>query len=347
MASFDATSHFRLDRRHVYGRTDIRRIFEPSIEGNLGGPWQSGIIQTPKGSGNYAFLVTLDGGRYEDVLYEDGYLRWKSQDQQRLDMPTIQRFIAHDPEQSNIHLFIRSAGQGEYVYFGLLEYIEHDLKKQNPCEFVWRVMRWDLSASDLTRMGLPFSPRLMPVTIQSSLPIAPVKLLEVAPPRRLAKPIGERGTSSPLRQTADEVDWALRDERNRSLGDRGEKLVLNHERKKLIEAGRQDLADQIEHVALVDSRAGYDIRSFEVDGSELRIEVKTTAGPKSAAFFISANEVRASVRHPDEFRIYRVFGLRGEEEQAGFYVLKGDVTEVLDLVPSSYRALPRPIAEAD
>lgn len=257
------------------------------------------------------------------------------------------RFIAHDPEQSNIHLFIRSVRQGEYIYLGLLEYIDHDLKKQNPCEFVWRVMRWELSGSDLTRMGLPFSPPLMPVMTQSSLPIAPVKLLEVAPPRRLAKPIGEGVASSPFKQTSDEMDWALRDERNRSLGDRGEKLVLQHEIAKLVDAGRQDLAAQVEHVALVDSRAGYDIRSFEIDGRELRIEVKTTAGPKSAAFFISANEVRASELFPDEFRIYRVFQIRGKDDQAGFYVLKGDVTEVLDLVPSSYRALPLAADEAD
>ncbi|RZI58281.1 MAG: DUF3427 domain-containing protein [Rubrivivax sp.] len=347
MDTIAASLRGRLYRNHVYGRLAIRRIFEPWIEGNLGGPWQSGIIQSPKGSGNYAFLVTLDGGRYEDVLYEDGYLRWKSQDQQRLDMPSIQRFIAHDPEQSNIHLFIRSAGQGEYVYLGLLEYVEHDLEKQNPCEFVWRVTRWELSGSDLTRMGLAFSPPLMPVTMQSSLPIAPVKLLEVAPPRRLAKPRGEGVARSPHKQTSEEADWALRDERNRSLGTRGEKLVLQHEIAKLVDAGRQDLAEQVEHVALVDSRAGYDIRSFEIDGRELRIEVKTTAGPKSAAFFISANEVRASAKFPEEFRIYRVFQIRGKEDQAGFYVLKGDVTEVLDLVPSSYRALPLAVDQAD
>lgn len=301
----------------------------------------------PKGSGDYIFLVALESERYEDVLYEDGFLRWKSQDQQRLDMPSIQRFIAHNAERNNIHLFIRAAGQADYIYLGLLEYIEHDLEKQNPCEFVWRVMRWELSGSDLMKMGLPFSPPLMPVTMQSSLPIAPVKLLEVAPPRRLAKPLGEGVTSSPLKQSSEEVDWALRDERNRSLGDRGEKLVLQHEIAKLVDAGRQDLADQVEHVALVDSRAGYDIRSFEIDGRELRIEVKTTAGPKSAAFFISANEVRASAKYPEEFRIYRVFQIRGKEDQAGFYVLKGDVTEVLDLFPSSYRALPRATDEAD
>ena len=64
-------------------------------------------------------------------------------------------------------------------------------------------------------------------------------------------------------QGGDEIDWALREKRNRELGLRAE---------------RQDLADRVEHVALVDSRAGYDIRLFEVDGSEIFIEMKTTSG---------------------------------------------------------------------
>jgi len=330
----------RLELYQAYDRVHIRAVFEPSMAGPLGGAWQSGIIQSPKGSRSYIFCVTLDGGRYEDLLYEDGYLRWKSQDQQRLDMAAIQRFIAHDSERNNIHLFIRAAKQRDYVYLGLLEYVDHDREKQNPCEFVWRVMRWELTGADLKRMGLPFEPALMPVAIQA----APVNLdtvLKQERPPKLHAPGGVK-TQAVLSDTqgGDEIDWALRDKRNRDLGLSGEHLVLKHEKEKLIAAGRQDLADRVEHVALVDSRAGYDIRSFEDNGSEIFIEVKTTSGPKTAAFFISANEVRASIRNPNAFRIYRVFGVGRDPRRAGFYVLKGDVTRVLELTPSVYRARP-------
>lgn len=323
-----------------YDRISIRKLFSPSATGSLGGPWQSGIVQTPKGSGDYVLLVTLDGGRYDDVLYEDGYLRWKSQDQQRLDMPAIQRFIAHDADRNNIRLFIRSSKQREYAYLGLLEYVEHDLKQQNPCEFVWRVMRWSLTAADLTRMGLPFEPPLMPVAVHAALPSTDAELVKSSPPK-LQAPKGVR-TQAVLSDTqgADEIDWALRDKRNRELGEYGEALVIRHEKDRLAKAGRQDLADRVEHVALVDSRAGYDIRSFEVDGTEIFIEVKTTAGPKTSAFFISANELRASIRHGDAFRLYRIFGAGQDPERVGFYVLKGDVTNVLELTPTTYRARP-------
>lgn len=330
----------QLEMHQSYDRLTIRKIFEPSIAGSLGGPWQSGIIQTPKGSGNYIFLVTLQGGRYDDLLYADGYLRWKSQDEQRLDMPAIQRFIAHDAERNNIHLFIRSAKQHEYVYLGLLDYVEHDSRKEKPCEFVWRVMRWDLEPADLSRMGLPFEPPLMPVAIHAELPTPTAILKKVAAPK-LHGPAGIR-TKAVLSETqgADEIDWAIRDKRNRELGEHGELLVLRHEMERLIAAGREDLSMMVEHVALVDSRAGYDIRSFEVDGSEIFIEVKTTSGPRTAAFFISANEVRASISRPDAFRIYRVFGVGKDPKRVGFYVLKGDVTQILELVPSVYRARP-------
>lgn len=340
MTTAQTASFVRLDRNQLYDRVAIRAVFEPLVVGKLGGPWQSGIIQAPKGSGNYVFLVTLDGGRYEDVLYEGGYLRWKSQDQQRLDMPAIQRFIAHDSERNNIHLFIRAAKQRDYVYLGLLEYVDHDREKQNPCEFVWRVMRWELTGADLKQMGLPFEPALMPVSIQA-VPVNLDTALEQERPPRLHAPGGVK-TQAVLSDTpgGDEIDWALRDKRNRELGLSGEHLVLKHEREKLAEAGRQDLADRVEHVALVDSRAGYDIRSFEVNGSEIFIEVKTTSGPKTAAFFISANEVRASIRNPDAFRIYRVFGVGRDPKRAGVYVLKGDMTRVLELTPSVYRARP-------
>ena len=40
--------------------------------------------------------------------------------------------------------------------------------------------------------------------------------------------------------------------------------------------------------------AGYDIRSFNLDGSDRHIEVKSTAGPASNAFYISPNEIAFS-----------------------------------------------------
>jgi len=55
---------------------------------------------------------------------------------------------------------------------------------------------------------------------------------------------------------------------------------------------------------LYDSAAGFDISSFQTDGSQKRIEVKTTQGPVSTPFFISLNEVLASREAPLTYSIY-------------------------------------------
>ena len=71
-------------------------------------------------------------------------------------------------------------------------------------------------------------------------------------------------------------------------------------RSELREAGRDDLADRVIHVSIIEGdSAGFDIRSFCVDGSARHIEVKTTSGPATNAFFLSPNEIKFSEEHPE------------------------------------------------
>ena len=119
-----------------------------------------------------------------------------------MDTPVNQRFIAYDIERNNIHLFIRAAKQRDYVHLGLLEYIDHDREKQNPCEFVWGVMHWELTGVDLKRMGLPFEPALMPVVIQAAS-VNLETVLEQERPRNFAPLVVSRPKLfSPTRKAA-------------------------------------------------------------------------------------------------------------------------------------------------
>lgn len=80
-------------------------------------------------------------------------------------------------------------------------------------------------------------------------------------------------------------DVAERDARNRALGKAGEELVFYHERSSLRQAGREDLADKVRWTASEDSDGyGYDIASFEANGRERLIEVKTTNGWERTPF---------------------------------------------------------------
>lgn len=100
---------------------------------------------------------------------------------------------------------------------------------------------------------------------------------------------------------AKKFDVAARDERNRALGTAGEERVLKHERDKLTIAGREDLAQQIRWVSEEDGDgAGYDIASFDADGRQRLIEVKTTNGWERTPFHISRNELAVADERREE-----------------------------------------------
>ncbi len=116
------------------------------------------------------------------------------------------------------------------------------------------------------------------------------------------KPAPER-----MQQLIRKFDPVERDHRNRSLGKAGEEFVLDLERRRLTEADRSDLARRICWVAAEDGDgAGYDIRSFEPNGQERLLEVKTTNGSARTPFFLSRNECDVAAERPEDWRIYRV-----------------------------------------
>ena len=93
----------------------------------------------------------------------------------------------------------------------------------------------------------------------------------------------------------------------RKVGDQGEKLVIQDETRRLREAGRGDLAEQIDHPAERREYPGYDIESFNSDGSRRLIEVKASLGEQTA-FFLSENEWRAAKGFGASYWIYLVAG---------------------------------------
>jgi hypothetical protein len=126
----------------------------------------------------------------------------------------------------------------------------------------------------------------------------------VTPPALVAtdRPAPER-----LRQLVRKFDPVERDYINRSLGKAGEEFVLDLEHRRLTEANRSDLARKVRWVAAEDGDgAGYDIRSFEPNGQERLLEVKTTNGSARTPFFLSRNECEVATERPEDWRIYRV-----------------------------------------
>lgn len=131
-------------------------------------------------------------------------------------------------------------------------------------------------------------------------------------------------------------DYLAREARNQSLGRAGEEFVLEYERWRLNESGKHGLADRVEHTSKVrGDGAGYDVLSYDDDGRERFIEVKTTAYPKETPFFITAGELSFANAHELEFRLYRVFEFR---RLPRLFQLRGRPDRHCRLDPISFRA---------
>jgi hypothetical protein len=139
-----------------------------------------------------------------------------------------------------------------------------------------------------------------------------------------------------LQRLVRKFDPARRDARNRELGKQGEELVFKYERSRLLGAGRDDLASKLEWTSVErGDGAGYDIRSFELDGADRLIEVKTTNGSATTSFFLSENERAFSEERPDAFRLVRLYDFRLKPTA---FELIPPLDQWVTLNPAIYRA---------
>lgn len=134
------------------------------------------------------------------------------------------------------------------------------------------------------------------------------------------------------------VNYLEREARNQSLGEAGEEFVINFERARLIHLGRESLAERIEQVSVtVGPAAGFDIRSFEENGTDRFIEAKTTKYGKNTPFFVTPNELRFSRDNAAHYFLYRVFKFRADPRM---FALHGYLQDRCILKPSEFLARP-------
>jgi len=118
-------------------------------------------------------------------------------------------------------------------------------------------------------------------------------------------------------------DYISREAQNSSLGRAGEEFVFEYERWRLTAAGCDQLAEKVEHVSETRGDGlGFDVRSFDTNGKDRLIEVKTTSFGKETPFFISKYEVDFSRSQSKSFHLYRVFEFR---KRPRLFLLKGAV----------------------
>lgn len=152
------------------------------------------------------------------------------------------------------------------------------------------------------------------------------------PPPRERPDRGYEGSRS--RATRRTVDYLAMEARNSALGIEGERYVMGYERARLVHAGKPNLAERIEHTSVAEGDgAGFDIRSYEADGSDRFIEVKTTSYGIYTPLYLSRNEVRVSEEKDDRYHLYRAFEFR---KAPRLFTVAGALNRTLRLEPTQY-----------
>lgn len=134
-------------------------------------------------------------------------------------------------------------------------------------------------------------------------------------------------------------DFLMKSIKQTKLGKAGELMVLNYEINSLKNEGRIDLANKVKHISEEEGDgAGYDILSYEPDGTEKYIEVKTTTGKNDTLFNITENELEFSEKKSLNYYLYRLYDFKKETNTAKCYIFKGNLKPVLNLKVQNYVA---------
>jgi hypothetical protein len=195
---------------------------------------------------------------------------------------------------------------------------------------------WNFQGAIADAIGrfLRDNPDPVPFSPAPALGLSEPPTLFVGPPPQLPpmSPVARKA----LERVARKFDPALRDQLNRTLGSAGEQHIHEHEQRKLFDAGRRDLAKKVRWVSQADGDGlGYDIRSYEEDGSERWIEVKTTRGGNTTPFYLTRNENEVAKERPDAFRLYRLYDF---SKTPRLFTLIPPLDALLALEPMTFRA---------
>ncbi|WP_241762696.1 DUF3883 domain-containing protein [Dyella ginsengisoli] len=112
--------------------------------------------------------------------------------------------------------------------------------------------------------------------------------------------------------------------------------MLELESRRLHAAGKKSLGERVEHVAATQGDGlGFDVLSFEEDGRERLIEVKTTSFGELTPFYVSRNELARSRTDAARYQLYRVFGFR---DRPRLFAIPGAIDGACRLEAATYLA---------
>lgn len=135
------------------------------------------------------------------------------------------------------------------------------------------------------------------------------------------------------------TDYEKQQKRNSAIGISGEEFVLEYERKKLEDEGVKNINKKLKHISMTKGDGlGYDIQSVDEKGATLYIEVKTTSGDLHSPFYLTRNELACSQKHPEKYRLYRLYDFNATKRTGKIKVFSGDLSK-LCVQPVNYQVM--------
>lgn len=124
------------------------------------------------------------------------------------------------------------------------------------------------------------------------------------------------------------INWSKKNQENKLIGDSGEALALEYEKSRI-----RSQFENTEPKKVLDGE-GYDILSYNADGTKLYIEVKTTTKGLQDPFYLSANEKSFLELNSQHYVIYRIYEYSPHHGNGKLFKIKGE-----DLLDFTFKPL--------
>lgn len=147
--------------------------------------------------------------------------------------------------------------------------------------------------------------------------------------------ITNKHKNNEYKKTPTKRDYDQQSKSNKITGLKGERYVVEYEKSQL--QGNKKLQSKVEQISVTQGDGlGYDILSFNPDGSEKHIEVKTTTDSENIPFYISQNERQYAKEDNSSYWLYRVYDINKEAKLEKYH---GNLEQYFSFEPTDYLAL--------
>lgn len=203
--------------------------------------------------------------------------------------------------------------------YDLRQMFEKDLKRNNVADFSNGNLLVQTFLYSICRHRNTTQPRFIVHEISRE------QLQPIAPPKPKFYEAGEGR------------DYAKERKQNEALGRVGEEYVVDYENQRLSKLCLGGNKNKCIHKAKLPGgdMCGYDILSYNDDGSERYIEVKTTKSSFSTKFYLSHREMEFSKQKAQNYYLYRVYNYDVKNRTGEIAIIQGSLEEYAEY-PTEY-----------